>query len=66
MLAAFGAGGANAAIRNVRRVPRGGGNGVERNAMEEPHAGYGWAATGPEARRTMTKHDISGGPHDKT
>ncbi len=34
--------------------------------MEERHAGYGRTAMGPEARRTMTKHDISGGPHDKT
>ncbi len=29
-------------------------------------SGAGKAAAGPEARRTMTKHDISGGPHDKT
>ena len=69
-------GSVNAAIGNVRRVRRGGvdatignvggGIGVERNRMEERHAGYGRAAAGREARRTMTKHDISGGPHDKT
>ena len=28
--------------------------------------GAGKAAAGPEARRTLTKHDISGGPHDET
>ena len=38
----------------------------ERNATEERHAGYGRTATAPEAQRTMTKHDISGGGHDKT
>ena len=28
--------------------------------------GAGKVAAGPEARRTMTKHDISDGPHDNS
>ena len=60
-----------AAIRDLVRL----GRAPLRLARPLPHkapaqgrsdANWAGATIEPEARRTMTKHDIFGGPHDKT
>ena len=64
-LAGQAGGGPDAAIGAVRRVQRGGGaNGAERDGGKTCEIWTG--AMGPQALRTMTKYDISGGGHDKT